>query len=144
MLSSLSCSLAVQGERWVEVITIQQSKCSISQLVLFQFDWYHNYLYPLLIIFFCNVLFLSFPTRSETNQQKVLIILSGVVIYYTLFITVRLNRWRYWYTISKVKLSILKIWLLWFNPSHWFLYLFLVYLFCVWIYFQHKKSETRQ
>ena len=41
LLSSLSCLLMVWGESWVELITIQQSKCSIQQVLLFQLDWYH-------------------------------------------------------------------------------------------------------
>ena len=38
VVSSLRFLLTVQAKRWVEVITIQQSKCSMLQLVLFHFD----------------------------------------------------------------------------------------------------------
>ena len=76
------------GKCSMEVITIQQSKCSISQLVLFQFYLFHWYLYPLLIICFCRVLFLALPKESETNRQKLPIALMDIVIYYTLFITI--------------------------------------------------------
>ena len=62
---------------------MQHSECCISLLVLFQFDPYHQYLYPLRITCFYPVLFLSFPTRLEKNQEKIPIALSGFVIYYS-------------------------------------------------------------
>ena len=46
-LSSLSCSLTVQGKLWVEVITIEQSKRSLPKLVL-------------LLIFLLNLIFIIF------------------------------------------------------------------------------------
>ena len=59
-----------RGKRLEEVITIEQSKCSLLQLVLFYFDCSHQYLYPLLMNCLCNDLFLALPTRSETNIKK--------------------------------------------------------------------------
>ena len=55
VLFFLSFFLTVRIKRPVEVITIQHIKCSISQLVLFQFVWFHWYLYALLIICFVHV-----------------------------------------------------------------------------------------
>ena len=51
LLSILSCSLTVRGKRWVEVITIEQGKCSFSHsfiyfiglFILHVFIFIHNY-----------------------------------------------------------------------------------------------------
>ena len=48
-LSWLTLLIMVLGERWLEVITIKQSKQSLSELVLYYFDFKHQYLYQLLI-----------------------------------------------------------------------------------------------
>ena len=88
-VSSLSCSLTVQGKCLVEVITIEQSKWYLLKLVLFKIDCSHLYVYLLLIICLCHVLFLALPTISETEHQKVLISWFGIVILYT-------PLYRYW------------------------------------------------
>ena len=75
----------VRGKCWIEVITIKQSTYFLSQLVLFYFDWYHQYLYQLLINCLCHVLFLYPPTISETNHQNVLIALLGNFSVYIIF-----------------------------------------------------------
>ena len=117
LMDRITCLPTVWGDHRGFMITVQKCKCSILNLVLLRFDWYHWYLYIFHIIFLCY--FSLWPSHKIRNKPvEVYTTILGMVSQNMRFRTLQGDCWEYWYTIPKSKCYILKLGLLWFDPSH--------------------------
>ena len=69
LMGFISCLKIVQGNHRVFVITIQNCKYHIMQVVILRFDWSHIYLYSLLIIYFYSI--------RDSERYRAIVVNSG-------------------------------------------------------------------
>ena len=116
----------------------KQSKWYINQLVLCLFDWFHWYLYWLLIIFF-HVLFLPIPLEKKQISNDTDHNIGHLNEYTSSSTALTVFREGY-HNILKGKCYMMQILLLWLDSYHWY-FLMNYYLVLMIQFLQYKIME---
>ena len=135
--------LTVRGNHCIFVITVQNCKGSILQLVLLRFDLSHWYLYIFHIIYFCYVFYFTF-TKYQKQTRK------NYLSQYRAWLVEIRNSERYRAIVENSGTPFRKVSDIYWNYDYYgsthltdFIIITYYWVFHVWIYFQNKKPETR-
>ena len=138
------CLQKLRGYHRVFMLTVQNCKCSISELVILRFDQSHRYLYIFHIIYFCYVFYFTF-TKYQKQTRK------NYLSQYRAWLVEIRNSERYRAIVENSGTPFRKVSDIYWNYGYYgsthltnFIIITYYWVFHFWIYFQHKKPETRQ